>query len=457
MTKLLLLFPVFLCMEKLKAQNDKQVLFHSGDRICFVGNSITNNGEFHNMISLFYATRYPLEQLDFFNCGISGNTAGDGLKRLDSDILIHHPTWSAVMFGMNDVKRDLYNPARKNDPGIIESRSKALQIYRQNMEQIIQRLLNSNSRVIIQKPSIYDQTGSLKSLNMFGVNDALEICSRYIDTLAAKYNLPVVDYQTILQDINRQMQREDSTATIIGSDRVHPQSPGHFVMAYQFLRSTVKPSVVSEMDVNAGNLKTRCENCSLTNIEKSKGRIYFLCNEKSLPFPIDEESEPALRFISFIRDYDQEILRISKLKKGNYRLLIDGKEMGKFTNTAFKKGINLALINETPQYLQSSGILSLFKQRRSTEGKIRDIRFVEYNFLPPGNSSNRDSVEAYLNHLLAEKYSKSEYRDYYEAQFKRYLQFKSQEEAIQTSLSGITEKIYQLNKPVSHSFELVRE
>src|SRR5690606_4158749 len=121
-------------------------------------------------ISLYYATRFPDQKVRFFNCGISGNTATGVIKRLDKDILMHHPTWSIIMLGMNDVSRSLYAPGSDTIQGIKEKRQGALDNYKKNLESIINTLLHNNSKVILQKPSIYDQTGLLKATNEFGVN-----------------------------------------------------------------------------------------------------------------------------------------------------------------------------------------------------------------------------------------------------------------------------------------------
>ena len=83
--------------------------FPSGSRVCFVGNSITNNGEFHHNILLYHLTRYPKENVSFFNCGISGDVTSGILSRMDDDILVHQPTHIVLMIGMNDVKRSLYD------------------------------------------------------------------------------------------------------------------------------------------------------------------------------------------------------------------------------------------------------------------------------------------------------------------------------------------------------------
>jgi endoglucanase len=97
--------------------------FHKGDRVAFVGNSITNNGEFHHNISQYYVTRFPQQPITFFNCGISGDVTSGILNRMDMDILINRPTHVVLMIGMNDVKRNLYGAMPTQDVDTLKQRA----------------------------------------------------------------------------------------------------------------------------------------------------------------------------------------------------------------------------------------------------------------------------------------------------------------------------------------------
>ena len=66
--------------------------FHSGDWVSFLGNSITMNGGFYNYVELYYLTRFPKEQVRFFNNGISGDVSGGMLRRMQADVLVNKPT-----------------------------------------------------------------------------------------------------------------------------------------------------------------------------------------------------------------------------------------------------------------------------------------------------------------------------------------------------------------------------
>ena len=202
------------------AQNRTDAFFKNGQVLNFIGNSIThgtaNAGRFHNYILLYCATRFPNEKIVFHNSGIWGDNANSFLRRMDYDILRYPANFSMVMAGMNDVNRSLYDPAKQTEPDIETRKARALSDYKGYLENVILRLRDAGTTVILQKPSIYDQTGNLPAANLPGVNDALQKCTVIIDELAQKYSLQTVDYWTILNNINQQIQSENPAATSEG-------------------------------------------------------------------------------------------------------------------------------------------------------------------------------------------------------------------------------------------------
>ncbi|RRN77146.1 hypothetical protein EIM50_21085, partial [Pseudoxanthomonas sp. SGD-10] len=183
--------------------------FKDGDRVNFIGNSITHSGDFHHYILAYYATRFPHVKVTFYNSGIKGDNANSFLRRMDADILPKKANWSVVMAGMNDVNRSLYSPEVQGNPDIQTRKERALTDYKNYLENVIQRLLKSKTKVILQKPSIYDQTGDLPTPNFAGVNDALKKCTQIMDELAKKYKLSTIDYWTIMNQINLKVQKDN--------------------------------------------------------------------------------------------------------------------------------------------------------------------------------------------------------------------------------------------------------
>lgn len=431
--------------------------FTNGNSVAFLGNSITHSGDFHHYVSLYYATRFPNEKVAFYNLGIRGNNTNDFLKRMDIDILAKKVDCYVVMAGMNDVNRLLYNIDKQADAEVQKQKQWALNDYKKNYEKVIQRLMISGAKVIIQKPSIYDQTGDLPTANQPGVNDALEKCTEIIDELAKKYKLQVVDYFTIMKDINQKIQTVDPKKTIVGNDRVHPNAPGHLVMAYQFLKSTKAPTYVSAIVLEKGKLN-KTENAKVDKIVWNSQSISFTLLENSLPFPIPTEAEPALTLVPFNEELNTQLLKISPLAAGNYMLNIDGILTANFTSEQLQKGVNLATIKTTPQYRQAQLVAQRTIAYRNAQRKLRDLKFVEYSYFPKriwgaDIQTFEKAIDSILNSL--ENTNEKKYKNL-KPQFEDYLKNKPQQAEVERLVDELPDQIYSINKPTAHTYEIIK-
>lgn len=433
-------------------------LFSTGNRVCFVGNSITNNGQFHHNLLLYYITRFPNQALSFFNCGISGDRTIGVINRMEDDILIHQPTHAVIMLGMNDVNRMLYGPAPTQNTDTLALREKMIETYKVNLEDIVNQFLAKNIKVILQKPTIYDQTMENQTRNCFGVNDALKTCSDYIGELAEKYKLATVDYWTIMNQLNNEMQKHDPSATITGNDRVHPGAVGHFVMSYQFLKSFDAPKFVSKINISQKGKATigNCINCKIDSLlSDKKDNLSFYVIENALPFPITENQTKALKIVPFTNELNVELLQISDLKKGVYALDIDGKRIGNFTNAKLKRGINLANYNLTPQYQQALKVREVLDKSWKIELELRGIKFIEGNkyYSNCPNKEDLDFVVNYLDSVFTVNYT----NPYYKLKLEEFYKSKPYETEKIQKIKDLKETAYELAKPVIHKYKVYRQ
>jgi lysophospholipase L1-like esterase len=342
MKNVFLLFSLSILFQfQLKSQTLAQ--FEHGDRIVFLGNSITSNGEFHHNIRLFYQTRFPQKNIQFFNAGVSGDVTGGILRRIDEDVMIHQPTHVIIMIGMNDVERGLYGQYPTTHADTLQKRQQAIDKYKINLEKIVVNLMAKNVKIALQKPSIYDQTGQLKAKNNLGVNDALKTCANFIETLSQKYLIPTIDYWSIMAAKNYELQLKDPTKTIVSNDRVHPGAEGHLLMAYQFLKTTHAPEIISSITLGKSIKKSKAINSKISDLFKSDSTIKFTLFENSLPFPITDDQKLITEIVPFVQDLNQEKLVVKSLKAGNYALRIEGNLVGNFSEKDLKYGINTRL------------------------------------------------------------------------------------------------------------------
>lgn len=429
--------------------------FQRGARVCFVGNSITFNGGFLHDIALFHATRYPADRVSVINCGIGGNMAANVLARMDSDILARRPDWCVLMLGMNDVHKELYTRAAAADPDIAGKRAAALAVYRRDYEKIVQIFLARHIRVILQTPTIYDETAAIAAESLRGRNGALRQCMDFVKGLGEKYHLPVVDYWNVLQQLTRRVQASDSTRTLIGADRVHPGAVGHFIMAYAFLRKTGVRAAVSEVRLAPGGVwKAVCENATVTDIRINREGGSWRCLEGALPFPVGDDMAPALDLVPFQPDLNREPLTVKGLEAGSYDLLIDGAKAGTYTAAALGKGIDLAGNVNTPAYRQAQEVLRLFREYWQQEGTVRWIEALTIGRVGAVRMHVPDVMEDYFAAHLKDT-ADAGYRGM-AALRDQFMAARRQEPAARRRMEALMDSIYLINKPVAHRYELMR-
>ncbi len=433
------------------------VKFKDGDHVCFIGDSITHGGGFgyHSQIALFYATRFPQMHIGYWNCGISGDSAAGAVKRYAWDIAPHKPTVATIMLGMNDVSRGLY--AKGTSGAKVEAqRQGAIENHVAKMAELAELLAKDGAKIIFITPSIYDQTGTQQTENLFGVNFALGICGYEARKLASKYNAGVADFHLLLSRLNAEGQAKDPNYTIIGADRVHPGPPGHLVMAYALLKAQGLGCCVSRVEINAVKKEiAKQENCSVGNLQCKDGAITFDCLEKALPFPVESGTRPALDLVPFTEDLNQELLKVGGLEAGNYELLIDGQSILKRSAAEFAQGVNLALVAETPQYKQALQVLADLKTRADIySSKLRTFAAIRLFFLSKLTDRSPEAEKKALEEGL-EKSKKTKFT-YGIMQIENYMKYAPDEAKFQKTADDLLAKAYSENQPKNHRYELKR-
>ena len=435
--------------------------FKDGDRVCFVGDSITHGGLYHGYIQLFYTTRFPERSIQFFNCGISGDSASGASRRFPWDIGAHRPTVATIMLGMNDVGRGLYgkdNPDKAN----LKHRQDAIDRHVASMRKLSEQLRDAGSRLIYITPSIYDQTSTMDKENLFGVNDALGICAEHARKLAAEFNGSVVDFHGAMGRVNAEYQKTDPKVTIVGGDRVHPGKMGHLIMAYTFLKSQGICPYVSKTVIDATDATVvEAVNCTVNELSATSTAVSFTSLEKALPFPVPNGAEKALELVPFVRDLNQEVLAIKGLSPGDYELTIDDTPVGQYSASDLAAGINLAENTNTPQYKQAAKVAAANEKRHSlvahklrsfvnTEIYLRNLKTVDLNDFEAVKKALNDRVEKLRG-------QNSPYANYYAGQVKLYTEEKGKEPQYKQEIQESLKTMLTENRPTKHQYVLQKK
>lgn len=426
--------------------------FVSGDRLAVLGDSITHTGSYHREIELFYLTRLPETLNEVINCGAAGDTSVAALRRLDWDCLAARPTVVSVMLGMNDVPRALYAP-NKTGPKVEEKRAERADAFEKSLREITRRLLASRARVILIQPSIFDDTAKLEKANLPGLGPALAEYAKKVREIAAEFRVATVDFSGPMTLINREQQLRDPSFTITGPDRVHPGKPGHLVMAYLFLQAQAAPGLVSSIAIDAAAGRAGAlENATLSDLVVSPGKVSFTAIETALPFPVDAAAAPGLDLVPFTTSLNRQLLRISGLAPGNYRLAIDGQPVRDFTAQALAAGVNLAEEKNTPQMLQAQAVRAAMDRKWDAVAKQRIIAYIESYAWP---DAPRPFVAAAMTEKVKARLAKvGKSNPWVADQHQLYFDLKPREAELPALAATALAEARKLAKPLAHRFTL---
>ncbi len=448
MILLLIQFSLF----AVKSTDSKNLIFKDGDRVAFIGNSITHGGLYHLYIQSYYQTRFPERNIEFYNCGVGGDVTTNVLDRMDYDILSHNPTVAVIKLGMNDAGSSFYEKKHTADELLIEQ-NRIVAKYTKEMREIIRRLKDScNPRIFLIKPTPYDPNcKSSNHLVLTGKNETILKLTMAVEELAKESNATIVDFYNPLNDLNIKQQLVDSNFTAIGKDRVHPGPMGHLLMAYLFLKIQQVPEIISKIEIVVNpKIKSKTFNATVTNLKKGKNQISFELIENAIPFPISPDAATALKYMP-VNEFNNELLELRGIDKGMYKLKIGNEEIGSFTSDELSIGLNLATNSKTPQYKQSQVVSVKLKSAFDKRVKLRDLLYAKIMITKANIDINEH--EKFKSFVDAKRKENS----YFGRALDIYTLNHNKIDSIESAIKDDLNKARELSKPIMHTYLLTKE
>lgn len=203
------------------------------NRIIFLGDSITDADRDYNakdglegqlgngFVKIFQSglkVKYPDQNYEVLNRGVSGNRTIDLLERLKEDVLEYTPDIVFIMIGINDVWRHFDSPFRN-----IEQIDKDK--FLENYESILNQCLNEKIEVVLSSCFFLDTNMNDKMRMM------VDEFNKHTESLATKYNVQYIDIQKIMDDFLLY-----NSSYVISNDQVHLNYIGNYLVAEQYLK-----------------------------------------------------------------------------------------------------------------------------------------------------------------------------------------------------------------------------
>lgn len=206
------------------------MLFEKGSTVVFIGDSITDydrerpygegNGIGRSYVGLvdgMIKVNDPTMHLRVINTGISGDTSRGMRERWQRDVLDLKPDYVSVLIGTNDVWRQFDTPERTELHISPEE-------YRRNLRAVLKDTVSRVKGMILMTPyvmEIWKEDPMRCRMAEYGA---------IVKELAAEFGVVAVDLQKAFDDYF-----EEYPTASVNWDQIHPNIPGHCVIARAFL------------------------------------------------------------------------------------------------------------------------------------------------------------------------------------------------------------------------------
>ncbi len=327
--------PYFAKFAPLKAPAPGKLLLQTGDRLAIVGDSITEQKMYSQMMETYLTVCVPELKITARQFGWSGETAEGFWRRMTNDCLTFKPTIATTCFGMNDFK---YRPYDETN-GLW---------YRERYTAVARSFKDNGARVVLGSPGCVGKVASWVKSGSGNVEDHnLSLCTfRNIDIQIAKEEkLRFADvFWPMFKEGYEARQRYGTNYALSGQDGVHPGWAGHTVMAYAYLKALGLNGDIGTLTVD---LKRHTAKATSGHSVISAKEDTYTFESHRYPFcatgPVDQDS--SIRSGMALVPFNQDLNRFMLVAKGGsaekYRVTW-GKESKEFTAAQLRKGVNLA-------------------------------------------------------------------------------------------------------------------
>lgn len=343
-----------------------------GDRIIFIGDSITHQCQYTQYVEDFFYTRYPKLHLHFRNAGVSGDRAADALNRFDDDIASFKPTVATILLGMNDGAYTDFNP-------------ELFKTYSDDMIKLLDKLDALKVRVFLMSPTMFDHQAfeqmvakdptKGKNKKPDNYNAVLAYFGKWGQEQARKRGYGFIDLFGPLNKLTTEGRVKDPNFTLI-ADAIHPAGDGQFVMAYSIIEAFGEPGVVWGLMSTpaAGGWKVTASPGSTVNaVSGEAGKaLSFTLQPKCLPWAVLEEAKLGATLTAAGHRKSGEVLTVNGLQPGRYDVLENGQLVGTWDHITLGKKIELQADPESVTLSQARQVIMLNKQRN--DEAIRPLR-----------------------------------------------------------------------------------
>jgi lysophospholipase L1-like esterase len=357
--------------------------FNDGDRVVMIGDSITEQYLYSSYVEAWTLTRFPAWNTTFVNVGINGDEAPGGIRRFKRDVLSQRATALTVGFGMNDGGYRAFDEAR-------------FKRYIDGLRGIADQARAANIRVAWLTPSPVEKYED--GPHSRGYNQTLERFSDGVKQIAAAgpgdlFIDQFHPYVTVLDKFRAANPRDR-----LNADWVHPDPPGHCIMAWSILKGMNFPTLVAAVEIDAASAKiVTARNCRIDGLKAGAGGgLVFNQLDTTLPF-FPGEAKKILLWAPVLEELNDYRLKVTGLTASQYEIRLGGKKVAEYSAAALGEGVNMApaVLAEGPIAEQVKAVRAAIKAKNDYyhEQVYRGVA-IAYVILPDFIAVKPEEIEA---------------------------------------------------------------
>jgi hypothetical protein len=274
----------------------------------------------------------------------------------------------------------------------------------------------------------------------------LALYGAWLGELAGDEGAPLVNMYEPLNRLTLQARKTHPEFSFT-ADGIHPDAGGHMIMASAFASDLGLPKggCAIELSRTEGGAPTaKATGGKITDEHFTSEGLEFKFQPLSLPMPVPAAAKDGADMIPRGQKLSSEVLRIHGLAPGNYRLLINGSEIGVYAADVLDSELELEGNARTPQNQQAGRVAELNAQRNEqVVAPLRDLWRARKTL----ERTKRELAAAPEDATLKKRAFSYE---------RKLHDFDSQIEALDAKSKTLEDQIYQANQPQVLSFRLER-
>ena len=203
-----------------RADEPAKLTLAKGDRIVFLGDSITQAGVGpKGYVTVIKKALADKVDVTIIGAGISGNKVPDLQRRLEKDVLDKKPTLVVIYIGINDVWHGKNGTTKEK--------------FEAGLKDVVGQIQKAGAKVLLCTPTVIGERIGGKNPHDAQLDEYAGISRK----VAKKMKVPVCDLRKAFVDHLEAKNKENKAQGILTSDTVHLSKDGNKLVAETILKS----------------------------------------------------------------------------------------------------------------------------------------------------------------------------------------------------------------------------